>query len=197
MRKRFLSRWSSIDRLITADGLANCMFNAGGADARDFVANRISRNQGALMPDIFVIAGALADAAASLRAEAALYPPGVRIWMAVMAATFFAGIVFTPWWREARLVVLVMLATAVALIVTKALLPKLGRATAGAVIHIVLWLPLLAVLLRSPSSIRQHFASRQPVRIAFGTWLVLTLVLLTASLLMDIAIALRSTITSL
>jgi hypothetical protein len=139
------------------------------------------------MPDIFVITDGLARTVTALRAEAALYPSGIRIWMAVMAATFFAGIAFTPWRREARLVVLVMLTTAAALIVTKAFLPDLGRATAGAVIHAVLWLPLLAYLLRSSSrSIGGHITSRQPTRIAFGAWLMLTIVLLTASLLMDI-----------
>lgn len=99
------------------------------------------------MPELGDGIQALTSAWRALQSEAQGYPIPIRIWMGTMAALYFGGIAFTPWWTPARLVVGVMIATFAALVLGKLLWPTLPRASIGAFTHIVLWTPLLIVLL--------------------------------------------------
>ena len=68
----------------------------------------------------------LYDAMTALQAEAAGYPAGVRVWMKLMAISFFSGLLFAPWRREALWVVLMAIATMVLLVVGKVIDPSAG-----------------------------------------------------------------------
>ena len=127
----------------------------------------------------------LREAIEVLQAEASAYPDAVRIWMRVMAVSFFVGIVFTPWKRGARWVVSVMVVTAIGLIVGKALLPGLSREEIGAPLHLALW-PILLFILWRPLARRDR---RETVKKTFDWvyrgWLVWVSMLISASLVLD------------
>jgi hypothetical protein len=117
---------------------------------------------------------ALHDAMNALQAEAASYSHGVRIWMRIMAASYFAGIFFAPWRREALLVV------------GKVLDPTLTRSVLGSVIHLILW-PLTLFLLWSPEA-RNRRRTNYPHGLwyyAFRAWLIWVTSLIMISLVLD------------
>jgi hypothetical protein len=126
------------------------------------------------------------DAFQALQQEAASYPDGVRIWMRVMGLSFFAGIFFAPWRREALWVVLMAASTLVLLVVGKSLDPSLSRSLSGSVIHLVLW-PLALWLLWSPAA-RAHREARPQQGFwhhVFLWWLVWVTALIFISLVLD------------
>jgi uncharacterized membrane protein YjjP (DUF1212 family) len=125
----------------------------------------------------------LTSAIASLQAEAALYPTGVRTWMATMAASFFSGIVFAPWREAARWVVGVMVLTAVGLVIGKAILPDLSRATIGTAVHLALW-PVALFAIWQEGAIHR-IAPTSFASAAYRVWLVWVTVLIVVSLALD------------
>jgi hypothetical protein len=127
----------------------------------------------------------LTSAWQTLQSEAQAYPAGVRIWMAVMASVFFGGVVFTPWWRQARFVVLAMVATFLALVLGKALWPELPRATIGAIVHLGLWSPLLAFLVWDRLQARASDGGTSLFGGVYAAWLYTVIGLLTISLVFD------------
>lgn len=128
----------------------------------------------------------LMSARLALQAEAQAYPTGVRIWMGVMATLFFGGIVFTPWRVQARYVVGVMIATFVALVVGKAVWPEIARATIGAIVHLVLWSPLLFVLVWDRvREFRRSVGGSRMFDTIYGVWLYAVIAVLTISLVLD------------
>ena len=135
------------------------------------------------------LAAAVGHAAASLRAEAAAYPAGVRLWMGFMAALFATGVIFA-WWRiEARLVLVTMLATAALLVVARLLWPDMPRALAGAIIHILLWPPLLGHLAVRRRGIAASMGPGRVFGTAFGLWAGLAASVLVISLVLDLRAA--------
>ncbi|MDH4041328.1 MAG: hypothetical protein OEV88_11795 [Gammaproteobacteria bacterium] len=128
----------------------------------------------------------LYDAMQALQVEAGSYPEGVRIWMRVMAVSFFAGIVFVPWRREAIWVVLMAIATLALLVAGKILNPDLSRSLLGSAIHLVLW-PLVLWLLWSPGARdRRRAQGGQPFwRNTYLGWLVWVTALVSISLVLD------------
>jgi len=134
----------------------------------------------------------LREATEILQAEASAYPDAVRLWMQLMAVSYFAGIMFTPWKHGARWVVAVMVVTAVGLIVGKVLLPALSREEIGTALHLTLWPVLLFVLWR-PSARRER---REPVKKkldwVYQGWLVWVSMLIALSLVLDTRAALLS-----
>jgi hypothetical protein len=138
--------------------------------------------------------GALLEAINALQAEAAAYSQGVQVWMRVMAASYFAGIVFVPWRREALWIVLMAAFTFVLLVMGKMLDPTLNRLFLGSVVHLVLW-PLILLLLWSPAACiqRRAGASQGFWRYVFPVWLVWVTALIVISLVFDAKFVLSST----
>lgn len=129
---------------------------------------------------------ALHDAMNALQAEAASYSHGVRIWMRIMAASYFAGIFFAPWRREALWVVLMATFTFALLVVGKVLDPTLTRSVLGSVIHLILW-PLTLFLLWSPEA-RNRRRTNYPHGLwyyTFRAWLIWVTSLIMISLVLD------------
>jgi hypothetical protein len=83
--------------------------------------------------------GALLEAINALQAEAATYSQGVQVWMRIMAASYFAGIVFVPWRREALWIVLMAAFTFVLLVMGKMLEPTLTRLFLGSAVLESAW----------------------------------------------------------
>ena len=137
--------------------------------------------------------GALLEAINALQAEAATYSQGVQVWMRIMAASYFAGIVFVPWRREALWIVLMAAFTFVLLVMGKMLEPTLTRLFLGSVVHLVLW-PLILLLLWSPAARTQRRAddSRGLWRYVFLAWVVWVTALIVISLVFDAKFVLSS-----
>jgi len=129
---------------------------------------------------------ALFDAMNALQAEADTYSQGVRIWMRIMAASYFAGIFFVPRRREALWVVLMAVFTFVFLVMGKMLDPTLTRSFLGSVVHLILW-PLTLLLLWSPAARIQRRAedSQGLWRYVFPAWLIWVTALIVISLVLD------------
>tara|TARA_R110002072_G_scaffold101935_6_gene224466 strand:+ start:3047 stop:3511 length:465 start_codon:yes stop_codon:yes gene_type:complete len=136
----------------------------------------------------------LLDAMNALQAEAATYSQGVQVWMRIMAASYFAGIVFVPWRREGLWIVLMAASTFVLLVMGKMLEPTLTRLFLGSVVHLVLW-PLILLLLWSPAARIQRRAddSRGLWRYVFQAWLIWVTALIVISLVFDAKFVLSST----
>lgn len=91
----------------------------------------------------------ISQAWASLGAEAAQYPDAVRLWMRVMAASFFSGALVAIWDRRALWAVAMALATICGLVVVRMVLPDIPRGHSGAAIHLLIW-PLALWAIWSP-----------------------------------------------
>jgi len=129
---------------------------------------------------------ALHDAMNALQAEADSYSQGVRVWMRIMAASYFAGIFFVPWRREALWVVLMATFTFAFLVVGKVLDPTLTRSVLGSIIHLTLW-PLTLILLWSHVA-RNRRRTNYPHGLwyyAFKAWLIWVTALILISLVLD------------
>ena len=130
---------------------------------------------------------ALREAMTALSSEAAEYSNGVRVWMKIMMISFFSGLAFTPWRREARWIVGIMAVTALCLIIFKALLPDVPRAVIGSVVHLVLW-PVALVIAWAPGARakRKTSDSESVWGRLFFFWLLWVSLLIGLSLLMDV-----------
>ena len=89
-----------------------------------------------------------AEALTSLNAEAATYPQAVRIWMGVMAVSFFSGLLVALLDRRTLWIALAAAFTFGGLIVVRILAPDMPRHLSGALLHVILWPPALALLWR-------------------------------------------------
>jgi hypothetical protein len=96
----------------------------------------------------------LKDALPALQADASTYSDGVRIWIRIMALSFFGGVIFTPVTRRAWWIVLMALLTLLSLIFGKVYFPEISRTDFGAVTHIILWPIALALLWRPGTIVR-------------------------------------------
>ena len=103
-----------------------------------------------------------------------------------MAVSFFAGIVFVPWRREALWVVLMAVATIVLLVVGKSLDPALSRSLLGSVVHLVIW-PVALWMLWSPGAPGRRRAHTQQShwRQVYHAWLIWVTALILISLVLD------------
>ena len=104
-----------------------------------------------------------------------------------MMISFFSGLAFTPWRREARWIVGIMAVTALCLIIFKALLPDVPRAVIGSVVHLVLW-PVALVIAWAPGARakRKTSDSESVWGRLFFFWLLWVSLLIGLSLLMDV-----------
>ena len=122
----------------------------------------------------------------ALQAEAGSYSDGVRIWMRIMAVSFFAGVLFAPWRREALWVVLMAVATFALLVIGKSLDPALSRSLLGSVVHLILW-PAILWMIWSPGARgrREDHSQQSYWRHVFMGWLIWVTVLVLISLVLD------------
>lgn len=128
----------------------------------------------------------LYDAMNALQAEADGYSEGVRIWMRIMAVSFFAGILFAPWRREALWVVLMAVATLALLVAGKSIDPALSRSLLGSIIHLIVW-PLALWMLWSPAARDRRLRNRPQSywHHVFLGWLIWVTALILISLALD------------
>jgi len=122
------------------------------------------------MPDL------ITDAIATLRLEASGYTLAVQVWMKIMAASFFSGLIIAWWDRRALWIGAMAALTVLLLILAKIIYPDVTRATAGAVIHLVLWPLCVLGVWRSG-----------PVRYSvFRWWRIWVSVIIAVSLVLDV-----------
>ena len=108
-----------------------------------------------------------------------------------MAISVFSGVVFVPWNRGARWVVLTMVVTAIGLIVGKALFPELSRQAIGVTLHLSLWPILLFVLWRPAARKKRSESIKTRFDKVYQGWLIWVSVLIVVSLVLDATAVLR------
>lgn len=124
---------------------------------------------------------------AERQSEMAQLPDSVLLWVKFMRIWFFSGIVFTPWWKPARWIVATMVATALAIIASKIILPDFDTIKAGTIIQLALWTPLLWYLLQNlRSMISQSIGSFKWVHKLFGIWFGGAVLLVLVSTILNI-----------
>ncbi len=120
-------------------------------------------------------------------AEVAALPTEIQTWMKVMRAIFVSSILFAFWKKEARVVLLVTISTAILLFGFKTAYPEIHSADIGRSIHLVLWTGLLAYLLWRRDAILTALTSRRAATAIYGVWLLAVALVLTVSLGFDFA----------
>ena len=124
---------------------------------------------------------------AERQSEMAQLPDGVLLWVKFMRIWFFSGVVFIPWWKPARWVVATMVATALAIIASKVLLPDFDTIKAGTIIQLVLWMPLLWYMLHNfRETISQSLGNSKLVNKLFGFWFSGALLLVLVSTILNV-----------
>ncbi len=124
----------------------------------------------------------LTQAISERRAEVATLPQWVKNWVAFMRILFFSGIIFTPWRKAPRYVVLTMILSAVAIIAGKLIIPEFDTVMVGTISQLVLWTPLLIYLVY-----HWRTESLPPLRSAklfskiYGVWIIAVIVTICVS----------------
>ena len=99
-----------------------------------------------------------------------------------MRILFFSGIIFTPWWKAPRYVVLTMVLSAVAIIAGKLIIPEFDTIMVGTISQLVLWTPLLIYLVyhwRAESL--PPLLSTKLFSKAYGVWIIVVIVTICVS----------------
>ncbi|MEE9375014.1 MAG: hypothetical protein V3V04_01620 [Rhizobiaceae bacterium] len=116
----------------------------------------------------------IVQAVAERQVEVARLPDGVKAWVAFMRGIFFAGIVFAPWFKFPRFVILTMVLTAFIIILGKIFFPQVDTIIVGTVSQLILWTPLLIYLLYN---LRQNiilpFQSGRKFSVIYGVWVAI------------------------
>ena len=123
------------------------------------------------------------EALPALQTDTAEYSTGVQIWIRVMAASFFGGIIFVGVSRRSLWIVGMALVTLSSLIVGKLLLPAFSRGDIGTVVHLVVW-PVAVLLLWWPRAKSSAVHPSVMVRL-FGYWKYWVTFLIAVSLMLD------------
>lgn len=122
------------------------------------------------------------------QAETAQLPPAVLAWMWAMRIVFGGSVIFLP--RVGALVTFgTMLATAVLRFYAKGLYPDVPASHIGALVHVVLWLPLAAFLLYSMRGQREPRGSHFDR--VFAIWRPVVIGMLAVSLVFDVREVMR------
>ena len=111
----------------------------------------------------------------SLRAEAAVYPVSVQIWMKCLSISFIAGLVVAYWDKRAFWVAGMAIVTAMTLLAGKAMFPELSRTHIGSTAHLVIW----------PIAVFGLWRGLSPESRVFRYWRVWVSFLVGISLLLD------------
>ncbi|MCR9224179.1 MAG: hypothetical protein NXH70_08925 [Hyphomonas sp.] len=133
---------------------------------------------------------AIRDAIAANQAEAATYSSGVRIWMTVMALSFFSSVLFVAWKAGARWILFAVLINIAGLITIKAANPEFSRTEIGTMIHLVFWSFALFMIWRpGAKNVRaKDFSGRSGA--IYLPWLIIVSLIMSASLVLDARTAL-------
>lgn len=124
---------------------------------------------------------------AERQAELSVLPENVRTWIMFMRLWFFSGILFAFWWKPARWIVVTMVATAVAIIASKILLPDFDTIKAGTIIQLGLWIPLAIYLIKNwTTTIKPALKSKKPFHMLFGLWAIVATTLVMISSILNI-----------
>ena len=124
---------------------------------------------------------------AERQAEMAELPQNVRTWVMFMRVWFFSGLIFILWWKPARWVVLTMIATAIAILASKALIPDFNTIRAGTLIQLMLWVPLLWYLVnRISSHVLAPWKNSKIIYKLFAAWLGVATILVLISTMLNI-----------
>ncbi|MEE9314144.1 MAG: hypothetical protein V3V02_05805 [Rhizobiaceae bacterium] len=129
----------------------------------------------------------LVQAIADRQAEVALLPEGVKAWIKFMRILFFGGIIFTPWWKFPRYVILTMILTAATILFGKFFFPHYNTLSVGAVSQLVLWTPLLIyIFFHWRTDFLASVKSGKPFTMFFGVWVAVVSLTLSASHILNI-----------
>lgn len=120
-------------------------------------------------------------------AEVDALPQGVQAWMTFMRSLYLSSVLFVIWKKEARVVLAMALSTAALIIGVKTFFPDIHSGEIGAVVHLLLWTPVLIYLLTQRAVFTSEIKSKQPLRVIYGTWSFLVAAVLTTSLALDLA----------
>ncbi len=124
----------------------------------------------------------LAQAISERSAEVATLPQWVKNWVAFMRILFFSGIIFTPWWKAPRYVVLTMILSAAAIIAGKLIIPEFDTIMVGIISQLILWTPLLIYLVYNwRAESLPALISRKPFSTIYGIWIIAVIVTICVS----------------
>ena len=128
----------------------------------------------------------ISETVIALRAETALYPSAVQIWMKIMGFSFLAGIFFAFNKVGARWFLAAVVLNIMGLVVGKLVFPDATRAEIGAVVHLLFWAPILWVVWRS--AIRPTFSGTANgfYNRVYLVWLYWASLLMAISLVFDL-----------
>lgn len=125
------------------------------------------------------------EAVAANQADAAAYSEGVRLWMAVMAASFLSSIVFVFWKAGARWILLAALVNIAGLILLRVAFPDLDRTVIGTLLHLVFWTPAVYLVWRPAMRARRQLDFAGAWGALHRVWLVAASLVMATSLLLD------------
>lgn len=127
----------------------------------------------------------VAEAISQLQNEASSYPPGVQIWMRIMAVSFLLSIVFVYAKVGARWILTAFVLNIIGLIAGKILLPEFSRSEIGTYVHLLFW-PLMLWMIWKPSSRPSITLNAKSVfDSSYLIWLIWASVIMSISLLLD------------
>lgn len=128
----------------------------------------------------------ISEAIADRQADVATLPDGVKNWVAFMRILFFSGVIFIPWWRAPRYVVLAMVLTAVVIIAAKLVIPDFDTIIVGTIAQLVLWTPPLIYFFATWRTITlPTLKSKKVFSIIFAIWAVLVMVTMSISQILN------------
>ncbi len=99
-----------------------------------------------------------------------------------MRILFFSGVIFIPWWRAPRYVVLTMILTAITIIAAKLVVPDFDTVIVGTIAQLVLWMPPLVYLFITWRTVTMPaLKSGKAFSIVFAIWAVLVMATMSIS----------------
>lgn len=118
-------------------------------------------------------------------AEVDALPQGVQTWMAIMRALFLSSLLFVFWKKEARIVLLMAVVTAVLLFGFKAARPDIYSGDIGQIIHAFLWTATLVFLISRRGPVLDELKSGKIFSMVYGVWVIAVALALSVSLFFD------------
>lgn len=118
-------------------------------------------------------------------AEVAALPQGVQTWMVIMRTLFLSSILFVYWKKEARIVLLMAVLTAVLLFGFKTALPEIHSGNIGQIIHVFVWTATLVFLITRRGQILNELRAGKVSSMIYGVWVIAVALALSVSLFFD------------
>lgn len=118
-------------------------------------------------------------------AEVDALPQGVQTWMVIMRTLFLSSLLFVFWKKEARIVLLMAVLTAVLLFGFKTARPEIHSGDIGQVIHAFVWTATLIFLISRRGQILDELVSGGVFSKLYGVWITAVGLALSVSLFFD------------